>query len=136
MPSIKDLLISLPILGFIVWVFFAPLPQERISRACEPIDWLGNLTTSATVLSSESHAATAVKWSDKLSYSCEYMIWRLLYQDDYNKAVAAGLVPTVVPEPTETNVTVTGSGTDADVPRKASDTAVQPTKKEAFPVTQ
>jgi hypothetical protein len=27
-----------------------------------------------------------------MNYSCQYMVWRLLYQDDYNKALAAGLV--------------------------------------------
>lgn len=91
--QIKELLLGLPILVFIFWVFAAPVPQERISRGCEPVLWIGNIATSTAALSTEDHTATTVRWSDKLNYSCQYMVWRLFYQEQYNKAVAAGLVP-------------------------------------------
>lgn len=90
--QLKELLIGVPILFFVLWVFAAPVPQERISRVCEPIHWLGNVTTSATALATEQHTQTTVRWSDKLNYSCQYMVWRLFYQEDYNKAIAAGLI--------------------------------------------
>lgn len=90
--QIKEILISIPLVIFIFWVFSAPLPQARIERVCEPIQWVGNLATSTTALSSERHTGTAMRWSDKLDYSCQYLIWRLFYQDDYNKALAEGRV--------------------------------------------
>lgn len=90
--QIKELLVGVPVLFFIIWVFAAAVPQDRIARGCEPINWLGNVATSTTALSTESHATTTARWSDKLNYSCKYMVWRLFYQDEYNKAVAAGLV--------------------------------------------
>lgn len=90
--QIKELLLGLPILFFVIWVFAASSPQGRISRGCEPINWVGNVATSTTALSAESHTATTARWSDKLNYSCQFMVWRLFYQEDYNKAVAAGLV--------------------------------------------
>lgn len=92
MTQVKEILLGIPLVIFVFWVFAAPLPSERIVRVCEPIHWAGNLVTSTTALASEKHTDTSVRWSDKLNYSCQYMVWRLLYQEDYNKAVAAGLV--------------------------------------------
>lgn len=91
--QIKELLLGIPVLIFVFWVFSAPMPSERIVRVCEPIHWVGNLATSSAALSSEKHTETTVRWSDKMNYSCQYMVWRLIYQDDYNRAVKDGLIP-------------------------------------------
>lgn len=124
--QIKEMLVGIPVLGFILWVFMAPLPQDRIARGCEPITWLGNLTTSATVLSSEKHAETAVRWSDKLNYSCQYMVWRLFYQDAYNKALDSGLVAPqgVLENPADEK----GAAKDAPEPRAVTQPPVDPQK--------
>lgn len=90
--QLKELILGVPVLMFILWVFSAPVPQQRIVRVCEPIHWVGNVATSTTALATEQHTETTVRWSDKMNYSCQYMVWRLFYQEDYNKAVAAGLV--------------------------------------------
>lgn len=107
--QIKELLLGLPVLGFVIWVFMAPFPQDRIARGCQPIHWIGNVATSTTALSSAENTKTTARWSDKLNYSCQYMVWRLFYQDEYNKAVAAGLITPVsttpAPAPTPTPAT-------------------------------
>lgn len=90
--QIKELLLWVPVLFFVVWVFIAPTPETRIQRTCEPINWVGSLATSTTALANEKHTQTSARWSDKLNYSCQYLIWRLLYQDDYLKAVEEGRV--------------------------------------------
>lgn len=90
--QIKEILIGIPVLLFIFYVFSAPVPEQRISRVCEPINWVGNLATSTTALTADSHTKTTVRWSDKLNYSCQYMIWRLFYQEAYNEAVQDGRV--------------------------------------------
>lgn len=92
MTQVKEILFGIPLVIFVFWVFSAPLPSERIVRVCQPIHWAGNLVTSTTALASDKHTDTSVRWSDKMNYSCQYMVWRLLYQEDYNKAIAAGLV--------------------------------------------
>jgi hypothetical protein len=92
MTQVKEILLGIPLVIFVFWVFAAPLPSERIARTCQPIHWAGNLVTSTTALASEKNTGTSVRWTDKMNYSCQYMVWRLLYQEDYNKAVAAGLV--------------------------------------------
>lgn len=90
--TIKEILIGIPVVCFVFWVFTAPLPQTRIERVCQPIHWVGNVVTSTTALTTDNHTATSVRWSDKLNYSCQYMVWRLFYQEEYNEAVKAGLV--------------------------------------------
>lgn len=90
--SIKEILLGIPILCFVFWVFTAPMPANRIERVCEPINWVGNVATSTTALTADSHTQTSVRWSDKMNYSCKYMVWRLFYQEAYNKAVNAGEV--------------------------------------------
>lgn len=111
--SIKEILIGIPVLCFVFWVFTAPIPSTRIERFCEPINWIGNVATSSTALAVEGHTATTVRWSDKLNYSCKYMVWRLFYQEAYNKAVDAGLVPAanapVRPAPAEAEPAATST---------------------------
>jgi hypothetical protein len=112
--SIKEILLGIPVLMFVWWVFTAPVPQQRIERVCEPINWVGNLGTSATALATDAHTGTAERWSDKLDYSCQYMIWRLFYQKDYNAAVAAGLIAAPASE---------ASAADAAAPASAASAA-------------
>lgn len=113
--QVKEMLFGIPVLFFIVWIFAAPMPEARISRVCEPINWIGNVATSTTALSAESHTATTARWSDKLNYSCKYAVWRLFYQEDYNKAVAAGLItPTQPANPS--GVILPASGNPAQQP--------------------
>lgn len=112
--SIKEILLGIPVLMFVWWVFTAPVPQQRIERVCEPINWVGNLGTSATALATDTHTGTAERWSSKLDYSCQYMIWRLFYQKDYNAAVAAGLIAAPASE---------ASSADAAAPASAASAA-------------
>lgn len=108
--NVKELLLSIPLLVFILWVFAAPIPQQRIERVCKPINWVGNIATSSTALATDGHTHTAVKWSDKLSYSCQYMVWRLFYQEEYNKAVKEGRVvvmPNGAPKPVDGTQVIT-----------------------------
>lgn len=128
--TIKEILLGIPIVCFIFWVFTAPLPQARIERVCQPITWAGNIVTSTTALTTDSHTSTSVRWSDKMNYSCQYMVWRLFYQEEYNKAVEAGLVKPAegasqandAPTP-EKSTTLPGKG--EEVPQKP-DAASQP----------
>lgn len=90
--QLKETLLGIPVVIFIFWIFTAPLPQDRIARFCQPIHWVGNVATSTTALSAERHTGSAARWSDKLNYSCQFLTWRLFYQEDYNKALADGRV--------------------------------------------
>ena len=115
--QLKETLLGIPVVIFIFWVFTAPLPQDRIGRTCQPIHWVGNLATSTTALSAERHTGSAARWSDKLNYSCQFLIWRLFYQDDYNKALAEGRVKV--------------EGQDVKVLESATETKAAPTEVDA-----
>lgn len=112
--NVKELLLGIPVLVFILWVFSAPIPQQRIERVCQPINWVGNVATSSTALATEGHTETAVRWNHKLTYSCQYMVWRLFYQEAYNQAVKEGRVV-----PAETTVPPTNPDSGAATPAAA-----------------
>lgn len=76
-------------LAFVVWVFIASDGSERINRVCKPIGWSGNLVVSLASLAAPDHAPAGQKWFDKFEYGCRYMTWRVIYQDEYNKYIAA-----------------------------------------------
>ena len=76
---------GLVFLAFVVWIFMSSDPQVRIARTCRPILWTGNVATSLTALAVPSGQASVQKWGSKFDYSCRYTVWRLIYQDDYNK---------------------------------------------------
>ena len=114
--QVKEIVIGIPLLLFVLWIFAAPFPQERIARTCEPVNWIGNIATSTTALSAEDHTETSVRWSDKLNYSCRYMVWRLIYQDAYNQAVKDGLITpaaTIAAETAKTPVNSPAAGNNA-----------------------
>ena len=128
MTQVKEILFGIPLVIFVFWVFAAPLPSERIVRVCQPIHWAGNLVTSTTALASEKHTDTSVRWSDKMNYSCQYMVWRLLYQEDWTKAVAAGQVKPAEGTPAGTAATQAAKTAEAEKP------PVTPQPQQAAPV--
>lgn len=74
---------------FAVWVFLSTDGGERMTRACMPISWVGNVTTSLTSIAIpawEEKSETAFK---KATYSCEFTLWRLFYEKDYLKELEA-----------------------------------------------
>lgn len=81
-------ILGLVLLGFIVWIAFSINPGERLERACKPFAWTGSVVTSATTLMAPSYQQSMKRWWDKFDYGCQYSLWRLFYQDDYNKALA------------------------------------------------
>ena len=84
-------------LAFVVWVFIAGDPNERIARACKPIGWTGNVITSMAALASPDYQQDTQRWFDGFEYGCRFIVWRAIYQDAYNaeqqKAAAAASAP-------------------------------------------
>ncbi|MHB1666138.1 hypothetical protein [Thiomonas sp.] len=76
---------GLLMLAFIVWIFLTPEPTVRIERACAPIGWGGNVATSLAALSTPKGQFYVQQGMDKMTYGCEYAIWRLFYQAQYNQ---------------------------------------------------
>ncbi len=76
---------GLLILAFIVWIFLAPQPDVRMQRACSPVQWGGNVVTSLAALSTPAAELYVQTGMDKMTYGCEYSLWRLFYQKQYNQ---------------------------------------------------
>lgn len=90
-------------LAFVGWIFLASNPTDRIQHFCRPVGWTGNVATSATALLVPSQQKSVNKWFEKFEYSCQYMTWRLIYQEDYNKAMGVNTPGQEVPTDAELN---------------------------------
>jgi hypothetical protein len=80
---------GLLLLAFVAWVFIAATPQQRIENVCRPVGWGGNATTSLTALTLPAHQQSVQRWFDKFEYGCRFTVWRLFFQDAYNKWLEA-----------------------------------------------
>lgn len=76
-------------LSFVVWILIATTPQDRMAHACRPIGWGGNVMTSLTALVMPSQQQNVQTWFNKFEYGCQYTVWRLFYQDEYNKYMSS-----------------------------------------------
>lgn len=72
-------------LAFVGYVFFATSPSERMGRVCSPIDWVGNASTSLTALVTPQYQFNVQNAFDKVDYGCQFLLWRMFYQAEYNK---------------------------------------------------
>lgn len=76
---------GLSVLFFLLWIFVASSGGERIQRVCAPLDWTSNIVLSAAALASPDSQHTLAKGADKVVYGCEYIVWRLFYQDGFDE---------------------------------------------------
>jgi len=72
-------------LAFVVWIFTASSPSIRIENACRPIGWSGNVIVSLSALAMPAHQTKVQGWFNSIEYGCQYTVWRLFYQEAYNK---------------------------------------------------
>lgn len=84
-----ELLWGTALVAFIAWVFLAPDPSVRISRACRPLHWASNGVVSLTALTAPKYEVSAQNGGNRVVYGCEYSVWRLFYQHEYDAALAA-----------------------------------------------
>lgn len=73
---------------FVGWIFIPGQPDTRIAHACRPVGWSGNVVTSLASLVLPAQQARTQHWFDKFEYGCQYTVWRLIYQDEYNTWLA------------------------------------------------
>ena len=78
-------LFSVLLIVFAGWIFIASSDQERLVRACKPTQWVGGLAVSIVDLTAPKYSSTADGWITSLEYSCQYMLWRLFYEDAWLK---------------------------------------------------
>lgn len=71
-------------LAFVAWVFIAGSPLDRINHFCRPVGWTGNVVVSLSALVLPAQQARVQGYSDKMEYGCQYLTWRLFYQESYN----------------------------------------------------
>lgn len=89
-------------LGFVAWIFLATDPKSRIEHFCSPVGWVGNVLVSVTALIAPTQQELIQTWFYKFDYGCQYLVWRVIYQEAYNKqqaAAAASSAPSSASQP-------------------------------------
>lgn len=71
------------------YVILAGTPLARIERACLATEWAGTTVSSvASLFSSEAEARSKVAMGE-FTLSCQYLVYRQFYRDDYERMKAA-----------------------------------------------
>ena len=84
-----ELLWGSAIVAFIAWILFASSPMVRISRTCRPLRWGSNGLVSLTALTAPKFEKSMQNGGNRVVYGCEYSLWRLFYQKQYDAYLAA-----------------------------------------------
>lgn len=75
--------------GLFLWIGLIMIegtPSGRLSTACAPVRWGGNIMQSMAALSdSESLIEKVSVGTDEVDYGCQFTLWRLIYGKDYGK---------------------------------------------------
>lgn len=103
-------------LGFVFWVLAAATPTARIENVCRPLGWGGNVIVSLSALVLPAQQTTIQGAFDKFEYGCRYTVWRLFYQEDYNKWAAQNLKKAPVPASAPSTVTSSSAAAPASAP--------------------
>ena len=84
-----ELLWGSAIVAFIAWIFFASSPTVRINRACRPLHWGSSGLVSLTALTAPKYETSVQNGGNRVVYGCEYSLWRLFYQKQYDAYLSA-----------------------------------------------
>ena len=85
MGRVFSSLLGISIIIFTCWIFLAPNKDYRIARACQPVDWFGNISESMVALIYPSIWDQTERTFDSIEYACRYTVWRLFWQKDYTE---------------------------------------------------
>lgn len=89
-------------MAFLAWVFVSTDPHERLNRACQPVDWLGNIVISFEAFVYPEAQEGTKRFFDRTEYMCEYSLWRLVYEKEW-KAYQETLSQKVSPPESQSN---------------------------------
>ena len=64
-------------------------PQARMDRTCIPVDYAKRATTAGMLLVNDEWSQESDKLFDKWLYGCKFVIWRMFYENDWNKSTEA-----------------------------------------------
>lgn len=74
-----------------VWlgsIFITTDPQERMDRSCVPVQVTDKAATAAMQLIDTGWGQATHQMFQNLHYGCRFVIWRVFYEDDWNRLKA------------------------------------------------
>lgn len=91
LTNVFGALVGVALMFYVGWVATVTSPHVRMERACSPVGWVGRVSESFVMLidSSERSARSAGSWFDGASYGCQFILWRVFYEEDWKLEQAA-----------------------------------------------
>lgn len=72
-----------------VWmgaIFVSADPQTRMDRFCIPVEFARRAATGGMGLVDDGWGASTNKFFDNMHYGCRYVMWRMFYEEEWDKA--------------------------------------------------
>lgn len=83
MFKISSLFISVAVIAFFVWLLLPNSVNERYARACQPVNWAGNVVLTAASFIYPDGEVGVKHFTDGADYACQFALWRLFDEADY-----------------------------------------------------
>ena len=76
---------SVGMIIFAVWILIPTDQNERLERACKPIQVVGGIGVSITEVVHNSWADDVQNAVDHVDYTCRYTLWNQFFKKDYEQ---------------------------------------------------
>lgn len=76
-------IIGILVMTWIGWILIASGPDERITRGCAPVSWVGNVIESAAAMASPTSIPVIKEGFENWTYGCRFAVWRQFFEKDY-----------------------------------------------------
>ena len=89
--NIFGAIVSLFIGVWFIGIFIVTSPQDRMEKTCAPVEWLGSIATSMSMLFNvdEKTLGSTKAMFVSGTYGCKFTVWRLFYEQDWKAEQAA-----------------------------------------------
>ena len=67
-------------------IFVTTDPQVRMDRTCVPVEYMDRAGTAGMQLVDASWGAATHQFFQNMHYGCRFVVWRVFYEEDWNRA--------------------------------------------------
>jgi hypothetical protein len=83
-----SLIFFILVLAWLGSIFITSNPETRMDRTCVPIKYMDKAGTAGMQLFNADWGLPTHEFFEKVNYGCRFIVWRVFYADDWNKAQA------------------------------------------------
>ena len=85
-----SLLFFVAVMAWFGAIFLPSDPQVRMDRTCIPVSYIDKGATAAMQLVDAGWGEGTHEFFENIHYGCRFVVWRVFYEDAWNRANAQG----------------------------------------------